>query len=120
MRKIIFSWPVIVIMAVFVLWIAIIVLREYGKARIAKSLRMQTEAELGNAEERLSLLREKIKDIESEAGLEKIFREKYNTKKPGEHVIVITEGASESDSNNSGTSSSGFLHDFWTAIKNIF
>ncbi|MBI5742641.1 MAG: hypothetical protein HZA25_02275 [Candidatus Niyogibacteria bacterium] len=110
-RHILSSRPVLWIAGVIVLWLTVAVGREYLALRSAERLRLAAEAERQAVEEKVAAVREKARELGSDAGLEKIVRERFNVKKPGEELIVIVD-----DKTASGTRPAAKEQGFWAAL----
>lgn len=119
-RKIFLSWPFVLIALIIVLWIFGAAGSEYLKARNAEIARIEVSKELNIAKERLSILDERINAINSEAGLEKILRERFNIKKPGEEVLIIIDGGKQDDPDEGKKQNENFFKNLWATVKNIF
>jgi cell division protein FtsB len=76
-------------------------------------------AELQSTEQKSNNLKHEIEQINSGFGLEKIFRERFNVKKPGEEMFIIVEEPVPASAGNQ-TAGSGFLRSLWTTVKNVF
>ncbi len=69
----------------------------YTKKKRVATLRDQAKNELSSAEEKTVVLDGDIAEVDSPHGREKIMRQKFNIKKPGEEVIVVTDPEKEDD-----------------------
>lgn len=118
-RKIFLSWPVVVIALVIVLWIFGSAFMEYLKARNAEIARIEVDEELDFIKERLNTLNERINAINSEIGLEKILRERFNIKKPGEHVLIIMDNENQDGLRDDEQQNESFFRNLWATVKNI-
>jgi cell division protein FtsB len=118
-RHILASRPVLWAAGIIVLWLAVAVGREYLVLRAAERLRLASETERQAMEEKVAAVRGKIGELGSDAGLEKIVRERFNVKRPGEELIVIVD-----DKSASGTRAIVREQSFWASLvatlKNIF
>ena len=118
-RRIIFSWPVILIFLIVVAWLFSVTFRHYLNAREARRERLEVENSIAEISAKNNILAERLDDLGSEVGIERILRERFNVKKPGEHVLVIVDRGGDEDENDK-QSGNGFFSRLLGAIMNIF
>ncbi len=80
------------------------------------------EKQLKELTERKKELEASIKSLETDAGIEKEIRSKFQVQKPGEKTVVIVEEEKREDSAASANanSSSDFFDGLWKFFKSIF
>lgn len=119
-RKILFSWPTIILFSVVAIFFLAETIGIYIKKNEAVTLDERMEAELLDLRQRKDELEKKIYDLQTEAGIEKEVRNKFNVQKEGEKVLVIVDKPDENDKNNLDGEGNGFFSKIWNWIKNIF
>ena len=93
--KILFSYPSILLVS------ALAILIIFGTAKILRSylaLRKEIraiQAEISALEKDKVEYESRLSQFKTEAGLEKEARSRFNLKKPGEEVVIFTEGETE-------------------------
>lgn len=115
-----FSWPTIILFSVVALFFLAETIGIYIKKNEAVTLDERMEAELLDLRQRKDELEKKIYDLQTEAGIEKEVRNKFNVQKEGEKVLVIVDKPDENDKNNLDGEGNGFFPKIWNWIKNIF
>lgn len=90
-RKIFLSRPVFVLfLAIFAIF-ALSVFRMYEKSRYASLRNEAAENSLDELKNRSDNLRAAVGMLDTEEGIEKELRDKFQIKKPGEEYVVILE-----------------------------
>ena len=117
-RRILFSWPVIAALLLIIIWLFSLTAREYLAVKAVKKENAALEKELISLEEKNKTMEERLKNMNSAAGLEKIIRERFNVKKPGEEVLVVLN--KEEKEAGGESEKRGFFNSLWLKIKNIF
>ena len=99
-------------------WLFSLTAREYLAVKAVKKENAALEKELISLEEKNKTMEERLKNMNSAGGVEKIIRERFNVKKPGENVLVVLNGEGKEAAGES--EKRGFFISLWLAIKNIF
>lgn len=90
-KKIIFSWPVLILILVIVFFLIKADLKLYLDNRKAKKVVQEKQEKLERLTQEKEELEKEISQFETPALLEKILREQFQAKKPGEELLIITE-----------------------------
>jgi cell division protein FtsB len=88
----------------------------YRKARGSNDNLKMAEAELAKLQNRQAALLKSIGELKTSRGIEAEVREKFSVVKLGEEVIVVVDGAENSDD----SSDSGVNQSFWSRIAGWF
>jgi len=88
--------------------------RILGKTMDSIRYRNAAEVNLKNISDREATLNAKLKELETDTGLDKEIRERFPVAKPGEEVIMIVPG-NEATSDSSVSSGS-----WWDKLMNFF
>ncbi len=113
-RNVLESWPVLIFLAILVLFFAWGIIGFMGKMAVTRENRKIAEnkvAELQNEKIRLSA---DISKLNTESGIEENIREKFGLAKEGEGLIIVVEdkNKTEIEDENSGG--------FFSFFKNLF
>jgi cell division protein FtsB len=117
-RRMLFSWPVAITLILAVVWLLSLIAREYLAVKIVKKEEARLEEKLTLLEEKNKTMEGLLKNINSASGLEKIIRERFNVKKPGEEVLVVLN--KEEKKADGESAKQGFFVSLWLAVKNLF
>ena len=90
-KNIIYSRPVLVLLAILVLAFAWAVFRFMDKMQITRENRIIAESKVAQLEKEKEKLSSDISKLETEAGVEESIRDKFGLAKEGEGLIVIVE-----------------------------
>lgn len=115
----ILAWPLVVCLLVAVLWISYAAIVEYAGVRDARAAREKVERELAEINQKRDTLENKMRELSSDTGMEKVLKERLNVAKPGEHLLVVVKDSGNANAKNK-ESGGGFFSNLWLAIKNIF
>lgn len=117
-RGILFSRPAAIMLFLAAAWLFSLTAREYLAVKAIKKENAALEKELILLEKKNKTMEERLKNMNSAGGIEKIIRERFNVKKPGENVLVVlNEEKKEADGESEKR---GFFISLWLVIKNIF
>ncbi len=112
MKRRLYSWPSLILLAFitffFIRGTYIVFLKKAESADYVKSLSQKSE-DLNKKELDLSA---NIASLETESGLEKEVKAKYNVAKEGEHVVILV------DQNSSATDTTPEKSPWWKNIWN--
>jgi len=115
-RKLIESWPSLVVMSLLLIFFAINIILFIGKmeeARKAKKIAEEKVAELHAKKDQLDT---EISSLNTDKGKDELIREKFGLAKAGEGmVVVINEQKSEEKTGNEGAENS-----FVSFFKRLF
>lgn len=117
-RGIFFSRPAAILLFLATAWIFGLTAREYLAVKVIKKENAALEKDLISLEEKNKTMEERLKNMGSASGLEKIIRERFNVKKLGENVLVVIN--EERKETGEESEKRGFFNSLWLAIKNIF
>lgn len=117
-RIILFSRPAIITLFLAAAWLFGLTMKEYLAVKTVKKENAALEKELILLEEKNKTTEGYLKNMSSAGGIEKIIRERFNVKKPGENVLVILN--EEGKKSDGESEKRGFFISLWMAIKNIF
>ncbi|MEK7646833.1 MAG: septum formation initiator family protein [Patescibacteria group bacterium] len=115
----ILAWPLVICLLVAVLWVSYAAIREYAGVRDARAARAKVERELAEINQKRDTLENKMQELSSDTGMEKVLKERLNVVKPGEHLLVVVKDSGSANAKNS-EGGGGFFSSWWTAIKRIF
>ena len=90
--------------------------RILGKTMDSIRYRNAAEVNLKNISDREATLNAKLKELETDTGLDKEIRERFPVAKPGEEVIMIVPGNEATSDSNVGPK--GFWEKFIEFFKN--
>lgn len=91
LKRVIYSWPVLLLMLIPVGYFMTVAGRAYLKEREAHENMLAATAELGRLKERQTMLNAEIARLSSDRGIEEELRDKYEVGKPGEHMILLVD-----------------------------
>lgn len=116
-RRILYSPLVLIILAIILFFIIKGSFGVYQKYTFSKDKLSKTESELSILREKKANIDNKIKDLETETGIEQEIRAKFDVAKEGEKLIVIVD-----DEKKEGevVVEQGFWTNFSTTIKGWF
>ena len=116
--KFFFSRPAVVARIWAAAWLFSLTAREYSAVKAIKKENAALENELILLEGKNKTMEGRLGNINSAGGLEKIIRERFNVKKPGEEILVVLN--EEEKKADGELAKQGFFISFWLAIKNLF
>ncbi len=90
-----YSHTSIAVLFVFIIFMSISILERFEKEREMAAKRAESAAELKQMRERAATLGAKVREAESQRGLEAEIRDRYDVAKEGEQVVVIVDEARE-------------------------
>lgn len=113
-RNILQSKPVLILLAIFTLFLAWSVLGLWGKMSVTGKSKRLTENKVAELQEQKQKLSADIEKLETEAGIEENIRAQLGLAREGESVVIIVDekAPAESDQEKGG----GFLN--W--LKKLF
>jgi len=121
--KIIFLWGVLLTMLMF---LAVTNIRIYQRREKLKITVENIKKEIEEAKEKNKILEDKIQESGEREYLEKIAREQYNLKAPGEEVAVVVRDKENASADFQSSASSGdalrksFFQKIISDFKDIF
>lgn len=116
-KRRLYSWPVLVL---FLFVTFMFVRGTYGvfKKKFESQHDLQAlEAQKQSLDAEQSELSNNIASLQTESGIEKEVKEKYNVAKPGEHVVILVDP--EPTSTPEAATSTPWYRRFWNAIMGI-
>ena len=118
-RKIIYSkWGFIFLFIVLII-LVFSTSKIYVKSRNAALINEEISAALIELKNRELELESEVKRLQSESGIEREIRKRFNVGKPGEKVVIIVDKDEESNKIRQ-EKTGGFFLKTWRAIKKIF
>lgn len=90
-KRIIFSWPVLVLLLLVFLIVLRSDLKVYLANRSIEKSVIQKEKELKKIIKEKEELKKEVERLDNPAYVEKILRERFRAKKPGEKLLIIME-----------------------------
>ena len=115
-QRILYSRPILLALVVAVIFVAKGAWGIYKKERDTRENFRAALMELENAKNRESVLKNQLEKLNTESGVEKEIRDRFNVVKEGENVAIIVEPQKEDLKNKNEDERSGF----WSWIKDIF
>lgn len=120
-QRLLYSWITITLLALIVLFAASAVWGVYQKYRESRLNRIHAEEELTHLKERQQNIKEDIRRLGTEKGVEQEIREKFGLSKEGEKVIVIVDPEQQRQNKSQRAAVGGDFFDvIWRAFKSIF
>ncbi|HEY4493731.1 MAG TPA: septum formation initiator family protein [Candidatus Paceibacterota bacterium] len=92
-RRVAYSWPVLAIMTLFVIFIGRATWRVYERWDRARGERKEAENRYEGEISRQAKLESDIARLKTERGWEELIRKNFQLAKPGEGVIIIIDEA---------------------------
>ena len=117
-RKILFSYPVIVLLGLAVFFLGISTIKVYLKARSIAKERENLESGLSALEKKETEIGRTLKRLETGAGEEEELRKRFNIQKPGERTLIIVERNLGSGSLSEESLNNNFLKRVFIFLKN--
>lgn len=120
LKRIIFSLPFLALLFIIFVFFSISTLRIYFQSKQISLERKEKESALRIEKEKNKELEQKISKFQTERGIEKILREKFQIKKPGEEVVIILNqeiSQNETDGQNNKNFWRKILHPFRNKIS---
>ena len=90
-KNIVFSRPVLLLILVIIFFLMKADLQVYLENRKAKKITQEKKAELEQLSKEKAELEKEVSQLKNPDYLEKILRERFSVKKPGEELLIITE-----------------------------
>jgi len=90
-RRIIYSWPSLVILFVIMLVLAKATWGAYGKYTLARDNLADVRREHDSLEGRKETLSREIARLKTQEGVEEQIRRNFQVAKPGEDLVVVTD-----------------------------
>lgn len=115
LKRLLYSKPAILLLAVLVFMMGSAVWDAYGKEQIAREKRDLSVGEKERLLERKESLESELTRLSDERGLEEEIRHKFDAVKEGEEIIVLVNPKEQNASVGSGEKESVFKR-----IKNFF
>lgn len=112
-----YSYPVLIFLLVILFFIIKGSFGVYQKYSFSKNELKKSESELIVLEEKKSNLSEQVAHLDTETGIEKEIRSKFDVAKEGEKLIVIVDDEVEQEVI---VEEKGFVGNFLTTIKGWF
>ena len=114
-KRIIYSWPVLIILLILVLLTAKGVWGVYKSREISYNNKTNSEEEYNELQDRSSSMISEIEMLETEKGIETEIRDKFRVVKEGEQLAVIINSVEDVN----GIQESSPKESFWTKIWNF-
>lgn len=115
-RKVILSMPFLISLFIIFILFSISTTRVYFQSKKIYKAKVFKEEQLKKEEEKNKELNQKLADIQTENGIEKQLREKFQIKKEGEEVVVFVNP--KTNNNEESKSSKNFISRFVEWILN--
>ena len=113
-ERAVFSWPVIFVAGLLIIAALWGVFRALEKELALRGEIKILEKKIAYANAAKAVFQAKTEDLRTEAGLDREARGKFNLKKPGEEVVIFTEGAPQAKPSGFAE---GWLASLWQAVK---
>lgn len=117
-KKRVYSWPVVIILAVVAYFFLVNTYDVYKKYSESRNNIVGLEEKYEMSMDRKEKLEGDIEWLSSERGIEEEIRDKFNVVKEGEEVVVIVND--DSIVEEEGVEESGFFTDIWESFREIF
>lgn len=89
--KLFYSWPFIFICLSIIVLLGWYAFRSYQNYSLARAEYERIKEEIQETESRTAELKKELALLEDEKGRDRILRERFDVKKPGEEVVIIVE-----------------------------
>lgn len=119
-RKLFYSKIFFLFLLICLIFLLIILYKNWLKNRVFEIKLFNLKTKLASLEEENKVLEEKLKSLEDWEAKEKLARQLYPLKKPGEQVVIVPSEFLATPSPSSTNFSSFFLEKFFEKIKNWF
>ncbi len=116
-RRYMYSFPVLIFLLIILFFIIKGSFGVYQKYSFSKNELKKSESELMVLEEKKTNLSEQVAHLDTETGIEKEIRSKFDVAKEGEKLIVIVDDEVEQEA---VVEEKGFVGNFLTTIKGWF
>ena len=114
-KKVIYSWPVLVLLFLMILLVGKGVWGVYKSEKISRQSRQLSGEEYKRLQDRSDLISLEIEMLETEKGIEAEIRDKFRVVKEGEQLAIIINSADELKEQVKEEKEK-----FWTKILNLF
>jgi len=91
LRRIIYSWPVVLVLTLLFIFIGRATFHAYLRARIANQTYLGVRQEREELSGKQDALEKKLTYLSSPYGLKKELRQRFSVKKPDEKLIIIID-----------------------------
>lgn len=115
-RRLLYSWPVIIIMLIILLFLGKANWDMYERVEESKQKRELVLGKLDELNDQKERIEGELLQLNSKVGVEGELRERFSLVKENENVIVIVD---EKTSTTTGTTNQ-VKQNFWEKIKSIF
>ena len=89
LKKIVYSWPILILLLIIVLLIGKSVWGVYKSEKISSDNKLLSEKKYEELEERSKLISSEIEMLKTEKGIETEIRDKFRVAKEGEQLAII-------------------------------
>ena len=119
-KKILYSWPVIVIFIVILGALASRAFRSWQNYRVATGEYEKLQEKIEETEENKKKAEENLALLKDESSRDRVIREQFNLQKNGEKVIIVLDGDERQAKDFESASRSSVFLQIKNFIKNIF
>ncbi len=118
-KRILYSWPSIVILAALVIVVARAAFGVFQKEQESARSLTRSEAELKQARVRQEFLTAEIGRLQTLQGIENEIRDRFRVHKPDEKLIILVDGDNPKNATSTETEKS-VKKNFWSDILEVF
>ncbi len=116
LKKIVYSWPILILLLIIVLLIGKSVWGVYKSEKISSDNKLLSEKKYEELEERSKLISSEIEMLKTEKGIETEIRDKFRVAKEGEQLaIIINSGENLED--KTAIKEEGFWTKIWNFLR---
>ena len=94
-RRVIYSWPVVALAGIITLWLGFSTARLYVQQRPLSQASKALEADVVAADTQTRALEERVRRLQTPAGVEEEVRDRFQVRRPDERVLVIVREQEE-------------------------
>ena len=111
-NRIIYSWPSIFVLLLIILFLVKNIFGIYQGKKQSSINREHSELVFVELEDKSNLIKEEIKLLKTEKGIEKEIRDKFRVVKEGEQMAIIINSDKNSNQEKSGNPKNGLWEHF--------
>jgi len=116
-KKIVYSWPVLILLLLVVSLIAKGTWGVYKSEEISYNNKKNSEEQYNELQDRSSSIISEIEMLETEKGIEAEIRDKFRVVKEGEQLAVIIDSVGEGDDIQVDSSEESFWIKIWNFLR---
>lgn len=119
-RKILYSWPVLAILAIMLAGLGYKTFRSWQNYRIISQEYEKLQKKISEVEESKKKIDESLALLADEYGRDRVIREQFDVKKPDENVIIILDQDDRDTNGKKSQIALSFFSKIVNFVKDLF